>query len=190
MRGIIVTAFIGSTFLVPARPVAQTFDGRAASADRSVVVSYSVKDGFKISITIDTPKKKAAFQESTTTDVTGIAVDFVDLNGDSLQDVIIKYKDESSYQPEVLINRDGVSFVRALTTSFVVWTEPEPGQEDVPKGRYRLKKVKGRAIPDLVFPDVVIGRDRYRDATFRFDPSTSKYALLRTGAKLGRLGEQ
>ncbi len=188
MRQVLVAAIVGATTLVAARAAAQTFDGRAVSRNGNLVVSYSVKDGYKVSVTVDTRKKKGAFRESTTTDVSGMAVEFADLDGDGLEDVIVKYEDESSYQPMVLIQRAGPSFVKALTTSFVVWTESDPGEEDVPRPRWRLRKVKGRNVPDLVFPDVVLGRDRYRDATFRFDPATGRYALHRTGEKLGPLG--
>jgi hypothetical protein len=186
-----IGVLLGAAMLFPAS--ASAFEGRATSPDGDIVVSYSVKHGTEVSVTVDTRKKKGAFHYSARSDVSGIRVEFVDLNADSRLDVIVRHEDESGYAPRVLINRDGDSFVNALNIGKLVYvsTEPEPEAEatGAPKGGYRLKTVEGHAAPDLVFTNVVIGKERYREATFRYDPATATYVLRRTGAKLGPLGE-
>jgi hypothetical protein len=184
-----IAVLLGAAMLSPAS--ASAFEGRATSPDGDIVVSYSVKNGYEVSVTVDTRKQKGAFHYSARSDVSGIRVEFLDLNADSRLDVIVRHEDESGYAPRVLINRDG-AFVNALNIGKLVYvsTEPDPEAETTgaPKGGYRLKKVTGQAAPDLVFTNVVIGKDRYRDATFRYDPAAATYVLRKTGAKLGALG--
>ena len=89
------------------------FEGRATSKDGNLVVTYHVTDGYKISVRIDTKKKQVAYSASIEADVYSIKVDFVDLNIDGFEDVIVKYADETGYSPAILINQKDSSFVNA-----------------------------------------------------------------------------
>jgi hypothetical protein len=193
MRRLLMAAVLGSTVFAPARGAPQTFEGRAASDDGGVAVTYKVADGYKVSVTVDTRKKKGAYRYTSQSDVTGIEVKFVDLNRDSRVDVVVKHQDESGYSPRVLINRDDLSFVDALDIGKLFYVETEPeitgAGKAIPRGGFELKDVTGGGAPELIFHDVVIGNRRYRDATFRYDRRKTRYALHAKGASLGEVDE-
>ena len=65
------------------------FEGRASSKDGNLVVTYKIEEGYKITIRIDTKRKKAAYLESFQEDVSSIKIDFVDVNDDGLHDVVV-----------------------------------------------------------------------------------------------------
>lgn len=162
------------------------FEGRASSKDGDLVVTYKVEEGYKITIRIDTKRKKAAYLKSLKGDVSSIKIDFMDVNGDGLQDVIVKYADETGYSPAVLINHDDLSFTDALSgvtkkELLYINTEPDVIQEGgaTPRGGYKVKNRDG--IPELIFYNVFIGRKGYRYATFRYDKRTTSYVLYKKG---------
>jgi hypothetical protein len=162
------------------------FEGRTANKDGNLVVTYHVADGYKISIKIDTNKKRAAYSASLEADVYSIKVDFVDLNNDGFEDVIIKYADETGYSPAILINQKNSSFVNALRNLeelLYVNTELKIGEDGkaVRGAEYRLKDMTGDGVPELTFYDVFIGKKSYRSAGFRFDAKTTSYLLYQKG---------
>lgn len=174
---------LASLFSIPC----DAFDGRATSKDGNLVVTYHVADGYKISIRIDTKKRQAAYSASIEADVNSIKVDFVDLNKDRFEDVIIKYADETGYSPTILINQKDSSFVNALQDLgelLYVNTELKVGDDGkaVRGPEYRLKDMTGDRVPELTFYDVFIGKNGYRSASFRFDAKTTRYLLFQKGA--------
>jgi hypothetical protein len=189
MRSAFVTMVLGAVALVSARAEGQSFEGRETSKDGAVVVSYKVVDGYKITLSIDTPRKKGAYRRSWKGDVVLIRAEFPDLNGDSRPDVILEFADEDGYSPTVLINRDDLSFVDALRLKqpFVVETQPDiVNGKAIPRGKLELKPTGAGRPPDLVFHDVAIGDERYRSATFRLDPAKLTYRLVAKGKSLGK----
>lgn len=162
------------------------FEGHARSKDDNLVVTYKVEEGYKITIRIDTKRKKAAHLKSFQADVFGIEIDFVDVNGDGLQDVIVKYGDETGYSPAVFINHDDLSFKDALSDikkkgPLYINEEPDVIQEGgaTPRGGYKVKNRDG--IPELTFYNVFIGSKGYRYAAFRYDKQTTSYVLYKKG---------
>ncbi len=189
MRNLLPALSLAVAALVPQRGAAQTFRGRATSRDGSVVVSWSVQDGYKIDVAIDTPKKKGAYRVHREGDVSNMHADFLDANGDGRPDVLLKYEDESGYSPDVLINRNDESFVDALQLKegFLVEEEqPTSPQKAYPLARWRLVAGPGRPT-ELVFDHVVIGDTRYGSATFQLDPRALRYRLVAKGKALGKV---
>ena len=160
------------------------FEGRASSKDGNLVVTYKIEEGYKITIRIDTKRKKAAYLESFQEDVSSIKIDFVDVNDDGLHDVVVKYADETGYSPAVLINHDHFSFTDSLSgikEPLYINTELEikEGGRATRRGGYKVKSRDG--IPELIFYNVFIGRKGYRYATFRYDKRTTSYVLYQKG---------
>jgi hypothetical protein len=187
MRNLLASLSLAVATLVPARGAAQTFRATTTSKDGSVVVSWSVKDGQGLDVAIDTPKRKGAYRLHRDVGVAKLHVEFLDANGDGRPDVMVRYEDERGYSPDVLINRDDLSFVQALRMKEGFRVEAEPATaagSAYERARWRLVWTPGRPT-ELVFYDVVIGKRRYRDATFRLDPRTLSYRLFRKGKPLG-----
>ncbi len=186
MRSLLAALSVAVAALVPARGAAETFRASTTSRDGSVVVSWSVKDGHELEVSIDPPKKKGAYRERREVGVGHLHADFLDANGDGRPDVILRYEDQRGYSPDVLVNRDDLSFVHALQVKEGLLVEAEPATVP-PKafelGRWRLVSGPGRPT-ELVFENVVVGKRRYRDATFRLDARTLKYQLVAKGAAL------
>ncbi len=178
---------IGLTMLALSAVPAHAFEGRAASKDGTVVVTYKVEEGYKISIRIDTKAKKMAYSESLKADVTSIKVDFLDVNNDGFQDVLIKYADETGYSPAILVNRNDQSFLRALpktNEALYVNTELEitkEGKATRPKD-YELRNVTGDRISELIFYKAFLDKKGYRHVVFRYDRRTASYVLHEKGA--------
>ena len=51
-----------------------------SNKDKSIIVYYKIADGYKISIRIDTNKKKNAYSLNVDTDANLIRCDFIDVN--------------------------------------------------------------------------------------------------------------
>ncbi len=156
------------------------------SKDGSVVVTYKVEEGYKISIRIDTTARKAAYSESLQADVTRIGVDFIDVNHDGFQDVLIKYADETGYSPVILINRNNRSFVSALpktNEARYVNTELEITKAGKAARRkdYELRDVTADGVPELIFYKMFLGKKGYSYVAFRYDSRTVSYLLHKKG---------
>jgi len=186
-NSILATAGFGlslSSFL--AMPCYAAFDGRVTSKDGNLLVTYHVAEGYKISIRIDTKKRRAAYSESLQADVFSIKIDFFDVNRDGFEDVIIKYADETGYSPAILINQGDLSFVNALRNSkelLYVNTELNV-KEDGKAARgveYQLKDVTGDGVPELIFYNAFVGKNGYRSVVLRFESKTTSYLLHRKG---------
>jgi len=150
--------------------ICEALDGRIVSNDGNLVVTYKVEDGYKITIRIDTKIKKKAYLKSFCSDVLNIKIEFIDVNGDSLNDVIIKYADEMGYTPAVLVNNANLYFIDALSDfDLYINTEIDIEKNGHAKrrGDYKIKTHNG--IPELTFYDVLIGNKGYRYVTFRYD---------------------
>ena len=165
------------------------FEGRAASRNGNIVVTYKVVDGYKISIKIDTKMRKIAYSESLEADVYDIKVDFVDFNNDRYEDVLIKYADETGYSPVVLVNQKNATFINAmrnLKEQIYVNTELsiEEDGDAVRRKDYRLKDMTGDGIPELVFYEAFIGKYGYHSISLRFDSKTTSYLLHQKGKQL------
>ena len=163
------------------------FEGRAASKDGNLVVTYKVEEEYKITVRIDTKRKKGAYLKTSEGDVVKIQPDFVDVNGDGLQDVIIKYADETGYSPVVLINHGDISFKDALrgikkNEPLYINTELEIKEGGpVKRGRdYELKDLTGD-VPKLIFYRAFMGGKGYRYVAFRYDKRTTSYVLYKKG---------
>lgn len=186
-RVILKTSIIcGLMLFVSSVMTCDAFEGRVSSKDGNLVVIYKVEEGYKISIRIDTKRKKFAYIKSLESDIFSIEVDFVDVNGDGLQDVIVKYSDETGYSPAVLINHDNLSFTDSLrdvkqTNALYINTELEikEGGRAVRRGGYKVNNRNG--ILELTFYDVFIGNKGYRYAAFRYDKRTTSYVLYKKG---------
>lgn len=164
--------------------ICNAFEGRVSSKDGNLSVIYKVEEGYKITVRIDTKRKKAAYLKSLQADVSNLKIDFVDVNGDGLQDVIVKYADETGYSPAVLINHDDLSFTDALSgikEAIYINTELEIEESGraVRRGGYKVKNRDG--IHELIFYNVFIGNKGYRYAVFRYDKRTTSYALFKKG---------
>jgi hypothetical protein len=182
----LTTSIFGLFILVLPVMNCQAFEGHAKSTDGKLAVTYRVQEGYKITIRIDTKSKKGAYLENPKGDVSAIKVDFIDVNRDGLQDVIIKFADETGYSPSVLVNHGDLSFTDALTDikkkePLYINTEPEVilGGGDTPRSGY---KVKNRGdVPELICYNVFIGDKGYRYAAFRYDKQTASYVLYKKG---------
>lgn len=183
-RIFIVSAFILLMFIFVM--TCESFEGRFVSNDGNMVVSYRVDEGYKITIKVDTRRKKGAYLKEFKGDVFGIDIDFVDVNDDGLQDIIIKYSDETGYSPAVLINNDNLTFTDALSEikkreSVYVSTELEIGEGGHIKRRGGYKVRNQAGISELVFYDIFIGRTGYRYAIFRYNTNTKNFLLYKKG---------
>ncbi len=172
--------------LISSSLTCDAYAGRSTSKDGNLVVTYTVEEGYKITIRIDTKKKKGAYLRVTEGDVFAIKVDFVDVNGDRLEDVIIKYADESGYSPAVLINHDDLSFTDSLSevkkaNALYISAELEikEGGRATRRGGYKVKNRDGNI--ELIFYDVFIGGKGYRYAAFRYDKPTKRHVLYQKG---------
>lgn len=165
---------------------ALAFQGRAASRGGGIVVTYDVVDGYKVSLTIDTEKKKKAYVAQDETDVNDIEVDFIDVNGDGLQDVIVKYADETGYSPLILINTENSSFIDALSDledSIYVNTELDIRDDGkaVRRRDYLLKDITGDGIQEIVFYKTIIAEKGYLYVRLCLDKKTKKYSICKKG---------
>jgi hypothetical protein len=170
------------------------YEGHAKSKSGNLSVTYKVDDGYKISVRIDTNTKKAAYSASLKTDVLAIKVDFVDVNKDGLEDVIIKYADETGYSPAVLINRDNSSFVNAvrnLKEPLYVNTELDfDDHRAVRRREYRLRGTPDNNVPELIFYNVYMGSKGYRYVTLRYEQGTASYSVRQKGEVFDDRGER
>jgi hypothetical protein len=57
VRSTFIPVLLGAMILAPAEIAAQTFEGRAKSADGDIVVSYSVKDGYLGPVELTTSRR-------------------------------------------------------------------------------------------------------------------------------------
>lgn len=179
---VLITITFGLLMVVLPVVTCEAFEGRASSKDGNLVATYKVEEGYKITIRVDTKRKKAAYLKSFQGDVTNIKIDFADVNGDGLQDVIVKYADETGYSPAALINHGDLSFTDALSgIDLYINTELEikEGGRATRPGGYKVKNRDG--VPELIFYNVFIGRKGYRYATFRYDKRTTSYVLYQKG---------
>ncbi len=166
------------------------FEGQETSKDHNLTVIYKVEDGYKVSVTIDTKKKKSVYKSFEKSDVSNIHVVFVDANQDGYLDVIIQHADETGYVPVMLINHGNLSFTDALmdakkqfSTAIYVDTEVELLEESGRRsgGSYELKDMNGDGAPELVFYNTFIDGKGYRYVAFQFDRKTKSYHLFKKG---------
>lgn len=187
-KKVITSLTITAVLLITLIP-AYSYSRQAVSPDGNIKISYSIVDGYKISISIQTKASKKAFSLNVKTDVMGLDFDFLDLNRDGYMDIMIKYQDEGGFSPSILINRKNISFSSVFSQPIYVSTEAiitEQGKAIKPT-EYKINYPGNGGLPDIVFYNVYYENIEYKSLTFRFNKKKGAYMLSRKGKSLGEV---
>jgi hypothetical protein len=129
-----------------------------------------------------------AYTRASKTEVSRIGVEFVDLDADGRDDVIVTYVDEGGYSLVPLI-RSGTSRIldafRGIGRSVHTYTDIDADSKGVHReGGHSLVRFERERAPRLVVRNVSIGGERYKDAAFRLDVKSGKYSIASRGKRL------
>jgi hypothetical protein len=126
------------------------------SKDKSITLSYVREEKIKVIVTIH---NKKAYSLELMEDYGDPEVDFVDINADKVQDIILKLQDESGFEPIILLsNSKSNTYTRALSQKMlkVDYTNLET---DTPGKLYDAYKIvpEVNGTKSLVFHHLYIG---------------------------------
>lgn len=187
-----LTALAGALLVSVQGAEVPAFDGNAASRSGDLVVFYRVEEGFRVSLRVEW-SGAVAYTRASKTDVTRIGVEFVDLDADGREDVIVTYVDEGGYSIVPLVRRGTgkvVDALRGIGRSVHTYTDIDADEKGVRRaGGHSLVPFKGERAPRLVVRNVSIGGQRYQDAVFRLDVKSGEYSITSKGKRLADDGD-
>lgn len=163
------------------------FAGKSVNRSGDLVVHHRVEDGFRVSLRVEW-NGTVAYTRASKTDVTRIGVEFVDLDADGRDDVIVTYVDEGGYTLIPLIRRETAKLVdafRGIGRSVHTYTDVDADERGVRRaGGHSLVPFNGERAPRLVVKNVAIGGQQYQDAVFRLDIRAGEYFIASKGKPL------
>lgn len=157
-----------------------------SNKDKAMTLTYSVDfSDNKMSINVSTLKSKHAYSFSGTADYQGKPkVDFIDLNGDGFEDIILKLSDEEGYFPFILLNEKNEKFTLGMKYQCCIYYDPTrdyfmEGLEnnEKPEQEYFLKDINSGKEKELIFKYMGLKHEIYKNVIFRLSKDKKEYFL-------------
>ena len=152
---------------------------------QEITLKYDVKEGYKINVSLDIKDNDIVFNKYFEADYGKPKVEFVDLNGDGLNDVFIKLTSEGQFTPYILINVANGKFVEALPSFKTVYFNYDIYNEALYSGvkkeietqEYYLKDTDVDGCNELIFDNLLIDEKMYRNVIFYLDKTKTLFLL-------------